>query len=76
MTDDFNKTIASHWYQGLNILLRGDEELAQEIWMSTILDSPVDQVAIQIKELTQILERTTIELLQGMACQNQNKKPA
>lgn len=64
MTEDFN-TIASQINLGLNALLRGDEDLAQEIWMSVILNSPVDQVDSRLKELIKRLEQITIELLQG-----------
>jgi hypothetical protein len=53
------------WYQGLDALLNGDEALAQSIWMSVILESQIDEVDAQTRELSKILENTVIKLLQA-----------
>lgn len=62
MTEGSNST-TSCWYQGLDALLQGDEALAQDIWMSAMLDSPVDDVDDRTEELLKLLENTAIELL-------------
>jgi hypothetical protein len=54
-----------YWYQGVDALLKGDEDLAQDIWMSAMLECRVDEVEEQTTELVAVLENTAIELLQA-----------
>lgn len=53
------------WYQGIDALLRGDDALAQDIWMSAMLECQVEEVEERTGELVAVLEGTVIELLQG-----------
>jgi hypothetical protein len=53
------------WYQGVDVLLKGDAALAQEIWMAAMLDCQVDEVEEQTNVLVKILEATAIALLQS-----------
>ncbi|MBE9195054.1 class I SAM-dependent methyltransferase [Synechocystis sp. LEGE 06083] len=54
-----------YWYQGVDALLKGDEALAQDIWMSAMLECRVDDVQERTAELVEVLEDTAIESLQA-----------
>ena len=57
--------LRDYWYQGVDALLKGDEALAQDIWMSAMLECRVDEVEERTTELVAVLENTAIELLQA-----------
>ncbi|WLT37048.1 hypothetical protein NON20_13490 [Synechocystis sp. B12] len=57
--------LKTYWYQGVDALLKGDEALAQDIWMSAMLECRVDEVKDRTAELVAVLENTAIELLQA-----------
>jgi hypothetical protein len=64
MTEELTP-LGAFWYQGIDALLRGDETLAQDIWMSATLECRVDDVQERTAELVAVLENTVIELLQA-----------
>ena len=47
----------SYWYQGLCHLLQGDEETAQGIWFSTLLELPEDTTEIATQVLCDLLNK-------------------
>jgi hypothetical protein len=57
--------LTAYWYQGVDALLKGNEALAQDIWMSAMLECRVDEVEERTIELVTVLENTAIELLQA-----------
>ncbi|UAJ73052.1 class I SAM-dependent methyltransferase [Synechocystis sp. PCC 7339] len=57
--------LRAYWYQGVDALLKGDEALAQDIFMSAMLECQVDEVQERTAELVAVLENTAIELLQA-----------
>ncbi|MBE9176006.1 class I SAM-dependent methyltransferase [Synechocystis salina LEGE 06155] len=64
MTDELTP-LRAFWCQGVDALLRGDETLAQDIWMSALLECQVGEVENRTSDLVAILETTAIELLQA-----------
>ena len=58
--------LTAFWYQGVDALLGGgDDALAQEIWMTEMLECQVDEVTERTGELVRVLEGTVVELLQA-----------
>lgn len=57
--------LTAYWYQGVDALLKGNEGLAQDIWMSAMLECRMDEVEERTTELVTVLENTAIELLQA-----------
>lgn len=64
MTEE-STLLKAFWDQGIDALLSGDGSLAQDIWMSAMLECQVDEVDNRTKELVTVLETTAIKLLQA-----------
>jgi len=60
--------LRAFWYQGVDALLRGDDALAQDLWMSAMLECQVEEVEERTEELVVVLEETAIALLQVGSC--------
>jgi predicted O-methyltransferase YrrM len=52
------------WYIGLDLLLKGDELAAQDVWMSAFMQGTLENVEDWTRELVKLLELNSIEQLQ------------
>ncbi len=65
--------VTNYWYLGLTLLLQGQEEEAQIVWMTPILDGDLEQAQTWTNELVTVLQ-TEVERQRSLAASLADKE--